>query len=276
MKDGTAFIDWTDAFDNSSYVPGSEALEGLWSEMAATWRDAMEDRGRMRRDIRYGEDPRARLDLFMPDGRAKGLIVFVHGGYWQWMGKSVFSHLAAGARRHGWAVALPSYPQAPQARISQITRAVATAIAAAADEIAGPIRLAGHSAGGHLVARMACTDSPLPDPVAMRIERVLSISGIHDLRPVRLSQMNEVLKLDEDEAAAESPALLDPRPTLSFHAAVGAAERPELIRQTRLLAEAWGRKGADISDAYLTGEDHFSIVEALAEPQSGLVTWLTG
>jgi arylformamidase len=56
---------------------------------------------------------------------------------------------------------------------------------------------------------------------------------------------------------------------------VGAAERPELMRQTRLLAEAWDRAGANISDAYLTGEDHFSIVEALGDPASGLVTRLT-
>jgi arylformamidase len=60
---------------------------------------------------------------------------------------------------------------------------------------------------------MACENrAPLPDAVATRIERVLSISGIHDLRPLLLSEMNAALRLDDGEATAESPARLDPRP----------------------------------------------------------------
>jgi arylformamidase len=105
---------------------------------------------------------------------------------------------------------------------------------------------------------------------------VLTISGIHDLSPLLLSEMNAALRLDEGEATAESPARLDPRKDIAIHAVVGAAERPELMRQTRLLAETWGRRGADISDAYLAGEDHFSVIEALADPDSGLVGRLLG
>jgi arylformamidase len=138
----------------------------------------------------------------------------------------------------------------------------------------GPIRLAGHSAGGHLVARIACENAPLPETVATRIDRVLAISGLFDLRPLVLSDMNAALRLDMAEATAESPALLHPRPGPKLHAVVGARERPELMRQTRLLAETWGRKGADISDAYFAGEDHFSIIEALADQRSGLVARL--
>lgn len=274
MTDLPEPVDWTDAFDNSSYVPGSEALAGLWSEMAATWRAAMERQGKARLDLEYGSGPRERFDLFLPETEARGLVVFLHGGYWQWMDKSAFSHLAAGPRRRGWAVAMPSYPQAPEVRISAITKSVASAIGAAAADVTGPIRIAGHSAGGHLAARMACADSALPAPVAARIERVMSISGVHDLRPLLHSAMNETLKLDAAEAEAESPALLKPRTGLSIHAVVGAAERPELMRQTRLLAEAWHHAGADVADAYLAGEDHFSIVEAFADPESGLVTRL--
>jgi acetyl esterase/lipase len=276
MIDRPEPVDWTDAFDNSSYVPGSDALAGLWSEMAAAWRAAMDRDGKARLDLVYGPGPRERFDLFLPEGEARGLVVFVHGGYWQWMDKSAFSHLAAGPRRHGWAVALPSYPQAPEVRISAITKSVAFAISAAAAEEQGPIRIAGHSAGGHLVARMACEDSLLPAPVAARIERAMSISGIHDLRPMLHSAMNQTLGLDAAEAEAESPVLLKPRTGLSIHAVVGAAERPELMRQTRLLAEAWNHVGADVADAYLAGEDHFSIIEALADPESGLVNRLLG
>ena len=84
------------------------------------------------------------------------------------------------------------------------------------------------------------------------------------------------LCLSEAEAEAESPALHAPRPGLPVRFHVGAKERPELLRQTRLIAEAWGLKGGDVGDAYLPGEDHFSIIEALADPESGMVGCLLG
>jgi acetyl esterase/lipase len=263
-------INWTDAFDNSSYVPGADALPKLWAEMAATWRDAMVARGTAECDLPYGQGPRNRFDLFLPDDTPRGLVVFVHGGYWRSMDRTDFSHLAAGPRRRGWAVAMPSYTLAPAARIGTIVEEIAAAITAAGARVEGPIRLAGHSAGGHLVTRMACAVSPLDLETALRVSRVLSISGIHDLRPVLHTAMNSTIRLDATEAVAHSPALQAPRQGLAIHFAVGAAERPELLRQTRLIAEAWSRHRVKVADSYLPGEDHFSIVETLADPDSAL------
>ncbi len=260
----SGFIDWTDAFDNSGYVPGSEALPEIWGGRAQAYRDDLATRGLAETGIPYGTGTRNAFDLFRPEGAARGLVVFVHGGYWQRMDRAFFSHMAEGARSRGWTVAMPSYTLAPEARISAIVREVAAAMAAAAERVPGPVRIAGHSAGGHLVSRMACAETPLPEAFAVRLERVLSISGIHDLRPLLLSEMNDVLRLSADEAMAESPALHVPRQGLACRFHVGAAERPELVRQTRLIAEAWGLKGGDVADAYLPAKDHFSIVEGLA------------
>ncbi len=100
---------------------------------------------------------------------------------------------------------MPSYTLAPGARIADITRQVARAVEAAAAEVAGPVRLAGHSAGGHLVARLLQPDVPLG--VAGRIAACLPISPLSDLRPLIETSMNADLRLDLDEALAESPAL---------------------------------------------------------------------
>ena len=108
--------------------------------------------------IVYGDGARQKLDLFHPEGEAKGAVIFVHGGFWKAFDKSVWSHLAAGALDRGWAVVMPSYTLAPEARIGAMTREIEAAIGAVAEVVPGPIRLAGHSAGGHLVARMACAD----------------------------------------------------------------------------------------------------------------------
>ena len=78
-------------------------------------------------------------------------MVFVHGGYWRAFDRGLWSHLAAGPLARGWAVAMPGYVLAPEARIAAITAMIADAVAAAAAEVDGPMRLAGHSAGGHLV-----------------------------------------------------------------------------------------------------------------------------
>lgn len=249
-------IDWNDAFDNSSYVPGSGNLADRWAVDARNWRAQ-----HTCQEIVYGARPRNRIDLFHPEGAAKGLVVFVHGGYWQMLDKSFWSHFAMAPNARGWVFAVVGYTLAPEVRISEIVNEVGAAVEAAANEVAGPVRLIGHSAGGHLVARLACSDGPLPD----RLDRVLPVSGIHDLRPLLLTRMNDVLRLDREEAREQSPALLDKRSGLDVICWAGANERPELVRQTRLLSEAWG-----VPNMFDPGHDHFSVIEQLADPHSPL------
>jgi arylformamidase len=67
--------------------------------------------------LSYGPGDRHAMDLFLPEGAPKGLVVFVHGGYWKAFDKSVWSHLAAGPLAHGFAVAMPSYTLCPDIRI---------------------------------------------------------------------------------------------------------------------------------------------------------------
>lgn len=263
-------IDWNDAFDNSGHVPGSDGLADKWTGQARAFRDAAGGRGEI--GLAYGAAPRQALDLFRPDGPVAGLVMFVHGGYWHKLDKSVWSHLAAGPLAAGWAVAIPSYTLAPEARIADITREIGAAVEFAAGRVAGPVRLIGHSAGGHLVARMICDDSPLPDPVFGRLQKVVPLSGVFDLRPLLMCEMNRTLHLTEAEAAAESPALHDRRGAVPVSFWVGAGERPEFLRQTRLIAEKW--QGEGVADIYEPGQNHFTVVERLAEPGSALVTEL--
>jgi acetyl esterase/lipase len=253
--------DWDDAFANSAHIPGSEEFPARWTAEAAAYRAIGI---RIDEDVRYGDAPREVFDLIWPDGPPKGLAVFVHGGYWMQTDKSMWTAYAEGARAHGWAVCLPSYTLAPDARISQITLQIAAAISHAAGLVEGPIRIAGHSAGGQLVARMVSADSPIAD----KIEHALSISGVHDLRPLLQTKMNATLHLNEAEATRESPALLQPHPTASITAWVGGDERPEFIRQAQLLGRAWSALGANIICQINEGRDHFSVIEGLKDPDS--------
>ncbi|RMF39250.1 MAG: alpha/beta hydrolase, partial [Alphaproteobacteria bacterium] len=112
-----AGIDWEDALSNGSHIAGAESYPERWAARAAAFRERVP--GRL--DIAYGAHPRERLDLFEPEGPPRGLAVFIHGGYWLRFDKSSWSDLAEGALALGWAVALPSYVLAPEARIPDIT-----------------------------------------------------------------------------------------------------------------------------------------------------------
>lgn len=264
-----AISDFDDAYSNVNHIPGAADYPPRWTEAAAQFRGTMRDR--LNADIAYGERPRNKLDLFLPEGKPKGLVVFIHGGYWLRFGKEMWSHLAAGALAHGWAVAMPGYTLCPETTISGITKEIVAAVGKAASLVDGPIVLTGHSAGGHLATRMICTDVALAAPIRQRIRRVVSLSGVNDLRPLLRTAMNANLKLAEDEAGAESPALLEPHAGIDVICWVGAGERAEFIRQNALLSNVWRGLGAATDCVEEPDRHHFNVIDGLAEKDSALM-----
>ena len=266
-----AFTKWDVAFDNMGHIPNSSDLPAFWASRAAQYRnDAVKANRRLDLDIQYGKQSREVFDLVWPDTPPKGLVVFVHGGYWIRLDKSYWTDFAEGARANGWVVCLPSYTLAPEARISHITKQISHAIAKASEFVTGPIRLSGHSAGGHLVSRMLCDDNLLPARVLKRVEHTVSISGLHDLRPLMHTAMNKSLQLDAVEANAESPVLHHPVENAHMTAWVGGGERPEFIRQSQLLKMMWDGLDATISCTIDSQHNHFTVIEGLKDPSSAI------
>ena len=268
-----AAMDWTKAYSNVDAIPGAADYPPRWEAEAAAFRAAHASRARF--DQPSGPRQRQRFDLFLPGDTPTGLAIFVHGGYWMKFGKDWFSPLAGGALARGWAVAVPGYTLCPEVRIADITAEIGQAITAAASQIPGPIALAGHSAGGHLVTRMVCRDSPLDPGIRTRIAHVVSISGVHDLRPLIETAMNEGLRLELAEAAVESPALNTPLPGTSLTCWVGADELPEFVRQNALLANIWTGLGARTRCVEDPARHHFNVIDGLTDPRSPLTAaWL--
>jgi arylformamidase len=266
QMDELSGIDWEDAFSNAAYIKDAMRYPPQWKEQAHSFRD----RANCDLNITYGDHPREVFDLFWPETKPTGLIIFIHGGYWVDFDKSSWSHLAEGAISNGWAVAIPSYPLAPEMRIPQITQSVTRSIEAAAGLVSGPIRLTGHSAGGHLATRMVCSDTSLSAEVSKRIDKVVSISGVHDLRPLRAHGMNENLRLSPGEAIAESPALNSLLRSVDVTAWVGALERPEFLRQSALLIEAWTDLTYPCRLVVEEARHHFDVVDGLCDPNHRL------
>lgn len=257
-------MDIDDAYDNVGHIPDAEGYAPRWDAAAESCRKRLSVTGRARLGLMYGHGARQALDLFLPDAPPQGLTVFVHGGYWRRFDRNLFSHLATGLLSHGQAVAMPSYDLVPRVRITDISRQVAQAVTVAAHEVAGPLRLIGHSAGGHLVARMLAPGM-LDAEVHRRIAHAMPISPVSDLRPLLDTQMNTDFQLDPDEALAESP-VFQQAPEMPVTVWVGADERPAFLDQARWLAEAW-RCGHVVEPA----KHHFDVIDGLLDPDSAMV-----
>ncbi len=68
-------------YANGAFIPGASDYPPRWAEKAATFRASLGLRAEL--DLPYGPAPRERLDLFLPEAPPRGVVVFIHGGYWR-------------------------------------------------------------------------------------------------------------------------------------------------------------------------------------------------
>ena len=229
-------------------------------------------------DIRYGGGPGEHLDVFATDQADAPVLFFIHGGYWRAMDKKDHSFIAPVFTRQGVCVVVPNYALAPTVTVPEITMQMVQALAWTWRNVAAhggnPARItvAGHSAGGHLAAMMLACLWPVygKDLPADLVKNALSISGLHDLDPImRTPFLQPDLQLTQQQVRQASPALL-PAPLQGTLAAVsGAQESEEFHRQMQLIRDAWGRKTVSVCET-LPGLNHFSVLDALVEPDHRL------
>jgi arylformamidase len=252
-----------DPFDASATVDDATIFFRRWR----AWSDDVRAHTLHARDLRYGESADETLDLVVPHTGAP-LVVWFHGGYWRRLHKDDSTFVARGLTPHGVAVAIVNYGLAPAVPLEEIVaqarRSVAWLRANAKAHGADPSRIvvAGHSAGGHLAA-MCAVDAP--------VAGVVSLSGLHDLRPVAKSHVNAWLQLDDARATALSPALLAPAAPTRIVAIVGSRETNAFKEQGQEFVDAWRAHGCDASYAE-SDDDHFSISEHLVDASDPLTT----
>jgi arylformamidase len=211
------------------------------------------------------------IDFFQASNEGP-IVVFIHGGYWQALDGSSFSHCARGLNTHGVDVAIPSYDLCPQVGVDDIIAQMRAATREFA-RLGRPLVMSGHSAGGHLSACMLATDWTALDPALPKdlVMAVYAISGLFDLVPLVETSINKALGLDQDVARAASPLFWSPPAHGSLDAVVGEAESTEYFRQSRAIVEAWGAAGVATEFGTVAGANHFTAIAPLADPDSGMV-----
>jgi len=262
-------------YNPSRSLPDSPKIFQSWKERSAAFRST----AKASLDISYGENPAARLDLFLPEEPSPRLHVYIHGGYWQAFGKDDFSFMAEGLVKSGLAVAVLGYPLCPTVPLPGVVRHARLALAYLWREAERlgfrreKIQISGHSAGAHLCAMLLATLWPkfqaeLPDEI---IHSAMMISGVYELEPLRFIETGQALALTPELAKRLSPINLRPAGKARLLLCTGGMESMEFKRQSSLLGRAWSRYGSPLEVISFPQRNHFTIMEELAPPDSALV-----
>jgi len=267
-------------------LEGFYSLKSRSTTRAAAYADlrqrseALSTRPGLLADVRYGPTPRERMDVFTQQGGAP-VFVFIHGGFWRALEKEIFLSMCAPFADRGFVAVNMDYGLRPDFTLPEIVEQVLQAIAYIADNAADyggradRIVLCGHSAGGHMVAWAAAADWPSLAVKDIDIKAVIPVSGIFDLEPLRQTSINNDLALDADTARRMSPIRYLDRALPPMLGVVGGDETQGFIGQTQDF-DADLQAAGHISKVLIAeGHDHFSICQALADPDSAEVACMT-
>lgn len=268
-----AAIDYEVEYNNRARVPEHPEIFARWTREAEEYRLEALEQKRADLGLLYGTTPRQFIDLFRPAKGDGGLAVFVHGGYWRSLDPSLFSHMARGLNAHGVTVAVAGYDLCPTVTIARIIEEIRHACLFLWLRLNRRMLVFGHSAGGHLAAAMVATDwnALYPKTPGDLVPAACSVSGVFDLTPLVSVTMNEDLRLDEEEARRVSPLFWPAPKGRTFDAVAGGLESSEFLRQSRVIAETWGKAGVATRYEKIAGANHFTVADPLADPHSAMV-----
>jgi len=251
-----------------------------YEEVFERWdRDSEHARARLEcyLDVPYGPAPAETLDLFRAKGASRGLLMYIHGGYWRSLDKKRFSFVAPALAEAGVTVAVVNYALCPAVQVADIVMQMLQASAwlyrngAHFGAPANRLGVLGHSAGGHLAAMMLACDwqtyaRDLPKKV---VSGALSISGLYDLTEiVKVPSVNNDARLTGKTAIKVSPAFLPPATDAPLTTAVGTEENEGFHIQNRLIAAKWAK--VHRADVPCAGKNHFTVLDDLCDPGSRL------
>jgi arylformamidase len=262
----SAGVDYEVEYNNRARVPENPSLIAGWAKDAAAYRERQ-----VPRSIPYGPGARNIIDFF-PGASEGPIVVFIHGGYWQSLDGSFFSHLARGLNAHGIGVAIPSYDLCPDVTVDDIILQMRSATRELA-RFGRSLVISGHSAGGHLAACMLATDWPQFDTSlpADLVVAAYAISGLFDLGPLVETSINKAMRLDDVTARAVSPLFWNAPLRGTLDAVVGENESAEYFRQSRTIVDVWGAAGVATRFGVVPDANHFTAIAPLADPDSPMV-----
>jgi len=226
--------------------------------------------------IAYGDDPRQKLDVYVPRQPLKDapVVVFFYGGSWNSGARGDYAFVGEALASRGIVAVLADYRLYPQVRyplfLEDSARAVAWTRAHIREFSGNPQRLylMGHSSGAYNAAMLAL-DPGLLNAVGMSPEDLsgwIGLAGPYDFLPIENPQVRPVFFWPDSPPqsqpinhvrSGEPPALLI------------AATKDNLVnpaRNTAGLARKLREAGVPVQDLYYSRPNHVTLVASLSRP----------
>jgi acetyl esterase/lipase len=236
-------------------------------------------------DASFGDDPRLKLDVWVPRGASSAprpVVVFFYGGGWTSGERGDYGFVGRAFAASGFVTIIPDYRLVPQVRFPAFIEDGARAVRWAQDHAAQfggdaqRIDIAGHSAGAYIGAMLALDRHYLADagvdPAAIRAAAVLS--GPYDFYPFTEQRSRDALgawprPLETQPIHFVRP---DAPPMLLMHGTADTVVRP---RNSQRLAAALKRAGAEAELKLYPGKSHIDTIKSLSPLFRGATTALS-
>ena len=205
------------------------------------------------RTLSYGPE---KLDLYEAKN-PQGTLVFVHGGAWRREMRRESAFAAPAIVAAGYSYVALGFAALPSITLDAMADQVCRGLEWVHRNVSADISLCAHSSGAHLAA---CALTRLDF-----FRHAVLVSGLYDLRPVRLSSRNSYVRLDERLEEEYSPIRHAKRIRCPVTVAWGEKDSAEFARQSREFAAALGAPAL-----VAPGLNHFEVIEQLSDQSSPL------
>jgi acetyl esterase/lipase len=226
--------------------------------------------------IAYGDDPRQKLDVYVPRHPLKGapVVVFFYGGSWNSGNRGDYTFVGEALASRGIVAVLADYRLYPQVRyplfLEDGARAVAWTKAHISEYSGNPQRLylMGHSSGAYN-ASMLALDTNLLGAVGMSPKDLsgwIGLAGPYDFLPIENPDVRPVFFWPG------SPPQSQPINHVSRGAPPAlliAASKDNLVNPTRNtggLASKLREASVPVQDLYYSRPSHITLVATLSRP----------
>jgi len=221
------------------------------------------------RTVAYGDDPRQKLDLYVP-GKVDAdtpVVLFFYGGSWDSGERADYRFVGAALADKGIITAIADYRVYPQVTFPLFVNDAASAFAAVRRDTgtSHPVFIMGHSAGGQIAALLAL------DPRYLRREGydncrdvagLIGLAGAYDFLPLPFASLTPIFPAQTRRQSQPSLFARGKKPpSLLLH---GADDTIVESVDTKILADRLRASGNRTEAIFYENVSHAGILGALS------------